>query len=207
MRRRLLTADAWRISPGWLVVTLALALAIRLSVSGVGLSTVAGYRWNPGDLTPLLLGIFVFAAGEEVGWRGFALPALVDRGVHPLAATVVLGIPWALLHLPLTLPGRMNEGMPAAAQFITILAMSVLTSWVFLAAGRSITAAVLLHGGLNVFATLNGGLDPAASGWLMAGVYGTVALAVIVGTGGRLGASTVAEGMPFRSRVGGPVQY
>jgi membrane protease YdiL (CAAX protease family) len=145
------------------------------------------YEFRPGALTPLLLGIFVFAAGEEIGWRGFALPALLARGYRPLTATVLLGVPWALLHLPLAGAGMLNEGWSMWALFVFMMAISVLVSWVYLASGLSITSAVLFHGGQNVLAVLNDGIDPLKGGWVMVGVYGLAATLVVIATKGRLG--------------------
>jgi membrane protease YdiL (CAAX protease family) len=131
--------------------------------------------------------VFLFAAGEEIGWRGFALPTLLAHGYHPLTATLILGVPWALLHLPLVLPGMLNAGTPMLAEFLIMMALSVLMTWIYLAGGNSLTAAVLLHGGQNMIAILNNGLDAAATGWLMAAVYGTAALLIILFSKGRLG--------------------
>ena len=49
--------------------------------------------------TAWLLWIFTFGLGEEIGWRGFALP-LLQKDRSALAATTVLAAFWALWHLP-----------------------------------------------------------------------------------------------------------
>lgn len=74
-----------------------------------------------------------------------------------------------------------------AAQFLVLLSLSVLTAWLYLSGGGSLTAAVLLHGGQNMTVILNNGLDAVSSGWLMAAVYGIVAVGIIILTKGRLG--------------------
>jgi membrane protease YdiL (CAAX protease family) len=40
----------------------------------------------------------LYGGNEEPGWRGFALPALLER-FHPLLATIVLGVIVMVLHL------------------------------------------------------------------------------------------------------------
>jgi membrane protease YdiL (CAAX protease family) len=186
VRRQLFSREQWPISLKWLLAGLGLALGLRAGVSLLALALVPGYQFQPGPFSPFLLMTLLFAAGEEIGWRGFALPAMLANGYRPLTAALILGLPWALMHLPLVLPGMLSEGTPMAAQFLVILALSVLTSWVYLSGG-SLTAAVLLHGGQNITVILNNGLDPVSSGWLMAAVYGIVAVVVILLTKGRLG--------------------
>ena len=183
----LFTQRAWRVNLKWAVISLGLALVLRLGVGVLGSVVIFEYKFRPGALTPLLLGIFVFAAGEEIGWRGFALPALLARGYRPLTATLLLGAPWALLHLPLAGAGMLNEGWSMWALFVFMMAISVLVSSVYLASGFSTTSAVLFHGGQNVLAVLNDGIDPLKGGWVMVGAYGLAAILVVIATKGRLG--------------------
>lgn len=189
IRPRLFSARAWHLTVKWFVISLAVALALRLGVSLLGLFLVPDYQWQPGSFSPLLLMTFLFAAGEEIGWRGFALPTMLAHGYRPLTAALILGALWALLHLPLVLPGMLSAGTPMPAQFLIVLTLSIILTWAYLGGGNSLSPAVLLHGGQNTFVILNSGLDPVASGWLMAAVYGTVALLIIVLTRGKLGFS------------------
>lgn len=183
----LFSRKAWHVSFKWLLISLGVALMLRLGVSVLGLLLVPAYQWQPGSFSPLLLMTLIFAAGEEIGWRGYALPTLLKHGFHPLYAALLLGIPWALLHLPLVLPGMLSAGTPPLSQFLVMMALSLMLTWIYLSGENSLSTAVLLHGGQNIFVIFNNGLDPVASGWLMASVYGMAALIIVLLTKGRMG--------------------
>lgn len=89
---------------------------------------------------------------EEIGWRGCALPALLVR-FGPLAASAWLYLAWALWHVPLfLLPGYYAPfgGPPAPGVFfLELAANTVLQTWLFLATGGSVLAAVLYHFAVN----------------------------------------------------------
>jgi membrane protease YdiL (CAAX protease family) len=100
----------------------------------------------------LLVSVLTDGLGEEVAWRGFALPRLLAR-CTPLAASVALGLLWAAWHLPLL----WTEGKPLHGQLfwlllVDITAKSVLFTWVFLHTNGSALVAVLFHATTNVFA-------------------------------------------------------
>jgi hypothetical protein len=57
---------------------------------------------------PLVNGLV--ALGEEIGWRGYLLPKLMPLG--KLKAYVLMGVIWALWHLPLLLIGFVYPGQP-----------------------------------------------------------------------------------------------
>lgn len=98
-----------------------------------------------------LLGTFVIyfflggSFGEEFGWRGFALPRLLE--IHnPLTATVILGILWAIWHLPLFwLAGTSQFHTPVWLYFIYVTALTFHYTWVFLRTNGNLFACLLLH--------------------------------------------------------------
>lgn len=96
----------------------------------------------------LLYNIFFFGYGEEVGWRGFALPRLQEKH-SPLRATLVLSVFWALWHLPLFAyrPGYASMDLAGAAGWLfSIVAGGVLFTWLFNGSRGSLLACALFHG-------------------------------------------------------------
>lgn len=82
---------------------------------------------------------------EEFGWRGLALP-LLQRKFAPFWAGLLLGVVWAVWHIP----SFMMSGMPQsswsiAPYFLGIVAISVILTPFFNAAGGSLLVAVLYH--------------------------------------------------------------
>ena len=89
--------------------------------------------------------------GEELAWRGFALPRLLER-YSALVASVVLGVLWGLWHLPLLFTeGTALFGQPIWLLLTDIVAKSILFTWVFLHTRGSVLIAALLHGTTNLF--------------------------------------------------------
>jgi membrane protease YdiL (CAAX protease family) len=76
--------------------------------------------------------------GEEFGWRGFLLPVLLQK-YNPAGASLILGMIWAIWHLPVDLSSQI-----AAAPFMVIfrivwtLPLTVIFTWFFLKTKGSI---------------------------------------------------------------------
>ncbi|MGL5908475.1 MAG: CPBP family glutamic-type intramembrane protease, partial [Phycicoccus sp.] len=97
---------------GWrpyLVVFFALPLVAVGWMAALGFELTDGTEIGPLLVTVVLaapinavLGLLggVGPLGEELGWRGFALPRLVDRH-GPWTASFGLGLVWAFWHAPL----------------------------------------------------------------------------------------------------------
>ena len=88
-------------------------------------------------------------AGEEVGWRGYALPRMSARwGVGP--SSLVLGVIWAVWHLPLFwLRGIDKAGQSFPLYLLQVVAMSVAIAWLWWRTNASLTLTMLLHSAVN----------------------------------------------------------
>ncbi len=113
-----------------------------------------------GDLTQLLLMLFnVLVTGplcEELGWRGYALPRLLNR-FNPFTASLVLGAIWGVWHLPSFFVGGMEQaGMSLPLFLLNALLLSILVTWVFQHTGGSVLITVLIHYTVNICASIIG---------------------------------------------------
>ena len=177
----------WRISLKWVVITLALALVVRLTMSliALGLGMISTIQLRPGGpASYMLLAVvfFVFAIPEELGWRGYALPKLLERN-SPLAAGLIIGVLWGGLHLALLLPGMMNEGVPPLPTLLGLVGGSVLFTWLYVNSGGSIVLTTLFHAAQSFFVIVNDGIALEQQAWLMAAVYLVLAFVVIMVAG------------------------
>jgi len=90
---------------------------------------------------------FLLAAGEEVGWMGYAFEPMQARG-SALQAALVLGIVWALWHVPFFV-FMMPDPVGLSAQVLTLVGTRVLVAWIFNNTGKSVFAAILFHAADN----------------------------------------------------------
>jgi membrane protease YdiL (CAAX protease family) len=127
-------------------------------------------------VVPLVVIIPAFT--EEVGWRGYALPRLMTV-MSPLAASLVLGVAWAAIHLVLYLPGGLDAGAPVLPGQIALVAYSVILTWVYVGTGGSVLVTGLLHATLNGVVPLVWNVDADTASILRACLAAVVAVALI----------------------------
>jgi uncharacterized protein len=90
--------------------------------------------------------------GEETGWRGFLLPRQLEH-LNRLAASCLLGVIWAVWHLPLYwTEGAVMAGGSPLVVIVELPAVSVLFTWIFEHTKGSALIAVLLHAAMNWWA-------------------------------------------------------
>jgi len=146
----------WRVSPWWYVVAAA-TIGIGLVVAAV---RDGGLAWNDASTysgTPnlglgltFLLVLVVNGFGEETGWRGFLADRLLHR--HGLvASSLTVTAVWGLWHLPLffLVESLRGLGVALAGWVFGLACGSLVLTWIYRNAGRSILVVALLHTSYN----------------------------------------------------------
>lgn len=88
-------------------------------------------------------------AGEEIGWRGYALPRLATRMGYA-RGSVILGLIWASWHLPLFfLQGADKYGQSFWVYLVQVTALSVTVAWLFVHTNGSLLVCMLMHSAAN----------------------------------------------------------
>jgi membrane protease YdiL (CAAX protease family) len=143
----------WRV--GWRFYAFALFLMplTKLTVAVVHRAIVG--RWPAfGETRPLLLVVAtilstVGQAGEEVGWRGYLLPRLTER-TGLVAASLVVGVIWAVWHLPLFFAaGADTKGQSFPLYMLQVTVYSVALAWLYWRTGGSLLLTMFMHAAFN----------------------------------------------------------
>ena len=196
LKRLLGRVVRWRVGIGWYAVALGLPAVITLGAAGLHLILGAPTALRLGQLSILEPIIFVLVLGEELGWRGYALPRLLD-GRSAVLASLILGVLWGFWHLPaFFIAGTPQYGLPFSAFLLLTVAYSVIFTWVYLRTRGSVLIATLLHGAINFSqGFFLAGIDPSREYWLLAAVYSLAALVLVSATGPNLSRKPQAEFM------------
>jgi len=155
----------------WYVFAAGYVAAIKLTVALVHrVSTGAWPRFGDEAWYILVAAVVVSTpaqAGEEIGWRGYALPRLAAR--FGLArASALLGVIWACWHLPLFfIAGGDTVGQSFPLYLLQVTALSVAMGWLYGHTNGSLLPVMLMHSAANntkdiVPSAVPGATDPFA---------------------------------------------
>ncbi len=173
----------WRVGFGWLLFATLSPIALFAVPAIVGYATRGTWPdlalLGEVDYLPylgiggaLLLWLLTFGLGEEVGWRGFALPRLQQK-YSALTATFILGVVWAFWHLPAFFYKDTYRAMGLIGGLpmllLSILAASIIFTWLYNSTRGSLLVVILFHtlfdflsvsraGGGNVAAIMSAGV-------------------------------------------------
>lgn len=179
----------------------------QLAISGTALLLAAGGAtgldmvWGAVPLQ--VVGIAAaFTVWEEMGFRGIGQREM-QRRFHPLLATMVVGLVWALWHLPLMATvDNPSAAITPVLFLLELLAAAIIYAWLFNRTDRSLLFVTLFHALGNVFGSivLDNGIDLGRYVAFRLPLLWLAAIMLIVTTRGRLAA--VPSGDPAASQTG-----
>jgi CAAX protease family protein len=142
-----------RVAARWYLFALGYMAAVKLGAAL--LHRVISGAWPRFGNLPWLLIPFAIAistpvqSGEEIGWRGYALPRLAAR-IGLARASLVLGLIWAAWHLPLFFVRWSDTWRQSFVLYAaTVIALSVAFAWLWERSGGSLLLPMLLHASVN----------------------------------------------------------
>ena len=91
--------------------------------------------------------------GEEAGWRGFALPKLLER-FSPLVASIILGALWGLWHIPALLMSSWEGSSQGLLLFIYVIPLTIIMTWLYCKSHGSTIPVMLMHTGGNIYGSM-----------------------------------------------------
>jgi membrane protease YdiL (CAAX protease family) len=181
----------WRIGWKWFAIALLLPLVLRFVALGLTVATGAAFPavipWPSFSelIVEFAIVFFIIALAEEPGFRGFALPKLLESH-SALAASLILGALHAIWHAPLFILGQ-----EPLVLVLIIISGAVLNTWLFNNTGGSVLIAMFLHASVNLwvgfFNPLFEGAELAMQTTWLAVVFVAMAALLVVCTGKDLG--------------------
>lgn len=111
------------------------------------------FGWQIPLATPLIfLAFFFAAAGEELGYMGYAIDPMQDRW-GALHAGLIMGSVWALWHFPSMIQIGQTPALMTWGFFVTI-AFRILYIWLYNNTGQSVFSVILFHAISNTGRTI-----------------------------------------------------
>jgi uncharacterized protein len=210
----------WRIPVWWYLIGgvlinflfVALHISLYLLLGGHFVLANGDIPWY-GYLAIFPLAVFLSfpfgsGLGEEAGWRGFALPKLLER-YSPVTASIILGVLWGFWHIPALLMSSWEGSSQGLLLFLYVIPLTMIMTWVYLKSRRSAIPLMLMHTGGNLYGSmLTSSLiletvlvdSPGLDFTILKTIYYTaVAVVLLIVTKGRLGYSDEEDAIPISS--------
>ena len=137
------------------LIGLSALLDILLGGEGIRLEAAADFLDQPLAIFPYIIFILFFGpVPEELGWRGYALDRLQAKW-SALTSSLVLGVTWALWHLPLffvegTYQYNLDFGtLLSWIYMMSIVLQAIMITWIYNNTLRSTLSAILFHFMIN----------------------------------------------------------
>jgi membrane protease YdiL (CAAX protease family) len=180
----------WRVGLHWYVAALGLPVAIYVVALSLNIllgasASIAKQFGSWYLIFPLFAFSLLFplggAFGEELGWRGYALPR-VQVGLSALSAALIIGVIQTAWHLPLFMSNLVH-----VSDIPVFMAIGIVATWLFNNTRGSVLMTMVLHASFNTNAAFFGAMFTGAEllrmSWLLAAGWCVAAIVVVVVAG------------------------
>ena len=151
LRRFLGRLFIWRVHWGWYLLALLSPPLLMTMAAWLG-GGLQAWTFSYSSVAALLQALtmtLLIGPVEEFGWRGCMLPLLQQR-YTPFAAGVLVGLVWALWHVPaFLLSGTPQSGFDFLPFFLGTMSIAMIMTVMFNATNGSLLLPVLMHFQLN----------------------------------------------------------
>lgn len=165
-----------RFKAGWYLFSILLVpllFMLSLSVESIFFHQHFEHLLLPGSPIFTLVSfvwLMVINSGEEIGWRGFALPRLQKLLHNPFYASIILGLLWSVWHLPIYLV-PCQSSIPFAMFIFFTTGLSLIYTVVFNQTRGSLFSVVLLHASTDIAPRFLNITVFQPSTWLIFGIF------------------------------------
>jgi membrane protease YdiL (CAAX protease family) len=157
VRRLLGQIGKWRVRLKWYAAVSLVFPALLIVSAGIyslipGAVPLPSADITAASLIAIVIILMISVLGEEIGWRGFALPRLQDCRTA-LTSSVILGTIWTLWHIPFWMILGELETFGWTYWLMSwafITAGSIYITWFMNNTGNSLLMAILFHWCYNI---------------------------------------------------------
>lgn len=147
----------WWVAGRWYAAAVLVFPALIFVVAGLysllpGAGPLPFQPVTVGNLIAVAIILTISVTGEEVGWRGFALPRLLER-FPGLPASLIMGTIHTLWHLPFwVVLGELETFGPGywLISWVYVCALSIYLTWLVNASGNRLVMPLLVHWSVNI---------------------------------------------------------
>ena len=184
----------WRVGLRWYLISLFLVPVVGLTIAivytllnGLASELPEAEYWHSTLWQQILvwvagigLGVAI-TPGEELGWRGYALPRLQAR-VHPLAASILLGLIWGMWHFDDLISDAATKYSPIEVLGFVggTISASVIYTWLFNNTKGSVLIASIFHAAYDITVLWVAAILPIPPHDMWLGLAGLAAIALFV---------------------------
>ena len=154
----------WRVGIHWYIFVLFYPIGKWLAAYIIDILLGQSYKLGPSPILSFfnlpeqaimipiaVVSTFLNTLGEEVGWRGFALPKLQVK-YTAFVSTIIIGLFWGFWHIPMWIAqGYVDLSLlPIITKTLSMVPLAIIFTWVYNSTKGSLLLVWLFHASITI---------------------------------------------------------